>query len=277
MECMTHPFVNGIDFLCEAPKSITLTNNIPCVKNVNWEVEPSHLFSSPTMGSGATATLVPNSNTNGEAKLTFTLSSEGCNDAMIEQEFWVGKPNVVTNIQYPVLCFNQFEEMIILESPGATSYFLESLSPSIWLSTNTPVPNLPLTIIGNQLGYHLLRLTVSNECGSSSSLIDIEVVRCSGESGYWLKETTEDTFTDEVRIELFPNPTQNTINISYTIPSGYNDEAKINILSIKGRELRKFISHGGYHQLNIADLPSGLYIIRIEIEGIKFHNKILKL
>lgn len=234
-------------------------------------------ISSPTMGSGATATLVPNSNTNGEAKLTFTLSSEGCNDAMIEQEFWVGKPNVVTNIQYPVLCFNQFEEMIILESPGATSYFLESLSPSIWLSTNTPVPNLPLTIIGNQLGYHQLRLTVSNECGSSSSLIDIEVVRCSGESGYWLKETTEDIFTDEVRIELFPNPTQNTINISYTIPSGYNDEAKINILSIKGRELRKFISHGGYHQLNIADLPSGLYIIRIEIEGKKFHNKILKL
>lgn len=276
MDCMDHPFVDGLNFLCETPANFTLINSImPCVKNINWEVEPPHLFNSPATGSGQSANLVRNLNANGPANIEFVLSSEDCEDAVVEHSFWVGKPIVTTSIEYPIICLNQFEEMVILESPGATSYNLQSLSPNVWISTNTPIPNMPFTIIGNQLGYHQLLLTVTNECGSSSSKIYVDVVRCGG--GFGLKKPSEASLADEIKIDLFPNPAKNTINISYSTTINNNTGANIAIFSSEGRLVRTVASNGGTLLIDLADLPSGMYIIKIEINGNLFHEKIIKI
>jgi V8-like Glu-specific endopeptidase len=278
MDCMQHPFIEGSELQCaSSPEIFTLINNMPCVKNVAWEVEPPNLFSSPTNGVGETATLVSNDNASGAATIRFILSSENCEDAEIEHSFWVGRPQVTTNIQYPVICIDQFEEMVIPESPGATNYQLQSLSPNIWLSTNNPTPNVPFPIIGNQLGYHQLLLTVSNACGSSSSVIYVEVVRCEGDGGGFEFRSSDLKSADpDLDVNIFPNPANEFIEI---VCSDYNPGTRIaaSLIFTNGKVVRTIEEYSRHFKVKMADLPSGLYVLRLNWDGTTIHKKIIKL
>ena len=279
-DCMDHPFVDGPGLICSSsPEIFTLiNNNMPCGKNVAWEVEPPNLFSSPTNGVGDNTTLVSNDNASGAATIRFILSSEGCEDAEIEHSFWVGIPQVTTNIQYPEICINQFEEMVIPESPGATNYQLQSLSPNIWLSMNNPTPNVPFPIIGNQLGYHQLRLTVSNACGSSSSVIYVEVVRCDGNGGGGFEFSDSDLKLDKAdfNVNIFPNPFNDFIEV---VCSDYKMGARIEarLISTDGKEIKTIEEYSHNFKVDMAELPSGLYILQLNVDGMIFHEKIIKL
>jgi len=278
-DCMEHPFVDGTELLCSSSlESFTLVNNnMPCVKNVTWEVKPSNLFSSPTNGAGETATLVSNDNASGAATIRFILSSQDCEDAEIEQSFWVGQPQVTPNIQYPVICINQFGEMVIPESPGATDYHLQSLSPNIWLSTNNPTPNVPFPIIGNQLGYHQLLLTVSNACGSSSSVIYVEVVRCDGDGGgFEFKSFTLKSDETDLDVNIFPNPANEFIEI---LCSNYIPGTRIaaSLISTDGKLVKTIQEYSSTFKVDLADLQSGLYVLQLNVNGTIFLEKVIKL
>ncbi|KGE88321.1 hypothetical protein IX84_08935 [Phaeodactylibacter xiamenensis] len=92
MDCMQHPFIEGPEVLCTDPETYTLINNMPCVKTVTWRVEPANLFASPGSGNGVTAPLWGNNTSSGPATLIYTLSAEGCNDAEVEYDLFVGRP-----------------------------------------------------------------------------------------------------------------------------------------------------------------------------------------
>ncbi|MCR9134202.1 MAG: serine protease, partial [bacterium] len=90
MDCMQHPIVEGPEVLCTDPKTFTLMNNMPCVKTVTWRVEPANFFASPSSGNGVTASLWGNNTSSGPATLIYTLSAEGCNDAEVGYDLFVG-------------------------------------------------------------------------------------------------------------------------------------------------------------------------------------------
>jgi len=279
IDCMDHPFIDGPELLCSSsPEIFTLiNNNMPCVKNVAWEVEPPNLFSSPTNGIGGTASIASNDNASGAATIRFILASEDCEDAEIEHSFWVGQPQVTTNIQYPVICINQFEEMVIPESPGATDYHLQSLSPKIYLSTNNPTPNVPFPIIGNQLGYHQLLLTVSNACGSSSSVIYVEVVRCDGDGGgFEFRSSDLKSAEPDLGVNIFPNPANEFIEI---VCSDCKPGTRIaaSLIFTNGKVIRTIEEFSQHFKVKMADLPSGLYVLRLNVNGTILHEKIIKL
>ena len=275
LDCMESPFVTGPDLLCTSPRTFTLVNNMPCVKNVNWTVQPSHLFNSPTSGSGNVVTLSSSNNAKGGATLRFFLKSDSCEDVIIEKEIWIGSPQIFTSYPDPKICIGEFEEMIIPESPGATSYHLQSLSFGLSVFTSAPVPNIPFTVVGTQLGFHNLLLTVTNECGSSTGIIYVEVVRCDDDHD-GIKIRSSDSEKEVKGIELYPNPANNEINVVYNnLKSTVNSE--IEILSLDGKVLLKNKLIGNLLKIDIDDLPQGIFLIKSKIEGKVFQKKFIKI
>ena len=277
IDCMEYPEISGPDVLCTSNKTFVLVNNMPCTKNVQWEVTPSNLLFSSASGDGNIATIRAKSNVKGSATIKYTLTSNGCTPVEVEKDFWIGSPKVLTNYPDPTICLNQFEEITIPESIQATNYRLQSLSPNLSIFNNSPTPYEPIDIIGNRVGIFTLQLTAENECGSSSALIYVEVEKCGSQGGgYEDSGESSQLEAEEIDIEVFPNPANDFINVSCSecLP---NTKIKISMLSSNGKLLREIETNGTIINIDTKNILAGLYILKCEIDGNFFHKKILKL
>jgi len=71
-----------------------------------------------------------------------------------------------------------------------------------------------------------------------------------------------DTFTFDEAISIYPNPSSNQIYLDYK--AMYNDALSITIINTIGQVVKTVEDYSSSDQaINIADLDSGLYIIRI--------------
>ncbi|WP_207423117.1 T9SS type A sorting domain-containing protein [Desertivirga brevis] len=59
-----------------------------------------------------------------------------------------------------------------------------------------------------------------------------------------------------VELSVYPNPTEKTLSVQF---QGYEKQLKFSVFDLQGRELR--IAEG--NQVNVEDLPSGTYLIRV--------------
>jgi hypothetical protein len=93
-------------------------------------------------------------------------------------------------------------------------------------------------------------------------------------------ENTEDksiqTSKSNYLSKVFPNPASDVVNITYSLPSE-TSKARIVLYTISGQMVD---SYGGQAnethntiQLNVNNLPSGLYIASLEVEGRVIDNQ----
>src|SRR5690606_19299549 len=71
---------------------------------------------------------------------------------------------------------------------------------------------------------------------------------------------------------VFPNPTQSELSIQF---EQKNKEAELQLIDISGRVILQKVIQENY-MLNISDIPSGMYILQIRIEGKIYTEKINK-
>ncbi|MCZ4408498.1 T9SS type A sorting domain-containing protein [Cryomorphaceae bacterium 1068] len=76
----------------------------------------------------------------------------------------------------------------------------------------------------------------------------------------------------EIPVEVFPNPAQDRVQL--IIPSGYD---KLEIYSIDGKKIDQVNVSIGMNQLDIADFPSGMYILLFSGDSGMVSTKISKL
>ncbi|KGE89711.1 MAG: T9SS type A sorting domain-containing protein [Phaeodactylibacter xiamenensis] len=197
MDCMEHPFIQGPEVLCTDPQTYTLINNMPCAKTVTWRVEPANLFASPGSGNGVTASLWGNATSSGPATLIYTLSAEGCNDAEVEYDLFVGRP---------------------------CTFELHSFPTEI----------------------------------------------CVGEQGETLSGAAK------FKADVFPNPANEFIEVAC---SGYMSGTRIaaSLISIDGKVVKMIEEPSHHFKVNMADLPSDLYVLQLNVNGTILHEKIVKL
>lgn len=72
-------------------------------------------------------------------------------------------------------------------------------------------------------------------------------------------------------LEIFPNPTSQTIYIKYNKSEKINSVSIYNILGQKKIQINRDIN-----QIDISALENGIYIIEIKLDGQKFRQKIIK-
>ena len=94
-------------------------------------------------------------------------------------------------------------------------------------------------------------------------LYDVKSVITSDEDSYDLNKIAQSV--------LYPNPTTGKLTIKY-------DVKKINVLSTEGEILKEFGSQSVNSELDIAELPAGVYIFQITTEkGDLVNKKIVKM
>jgi Secretion system C-terminal sorting domain len=74
--------------------------------------------------------------------------------------------------------------------------------------------------------------------------------------------TSDEVLTpDNIKILVYPNPTMQWLNVSSTTP------AKVRMVNLLGIEVKSFGSSLDLHQLDLSNLPSGLYVLEAVLEG----------
>lgn len=62
-------------------------------------------------------------------------------------------------------------------------------------------------------------------------------------------------------VKLYPNPVQNLLTIAFSQSLG--DEKEITLVNASGVEQRKWLSAEELFQVNVSDIPSGFYYLRV--------------
>jgi len=87
----------------------------------------------------------------------------------------------------------------------------------------------------------------------------------------------EETFSDLVKIKVFPNPASDAINIQFDAP--VDDVIIVDILDTQGRLLMtdKIEPSSLEKQINLQDLPGGIYFFRLSNDKNRNVYKVVKL
>ena len=72
-------------------------------------------------------------------------------------------------------------------------------------------------------------------------------------------------------LSVYPNPAKNTINVAFDKPID-----SVNVLGMDGRVFSQQIVTSKQAQINISNLPKGVYILRIKSGNTVEHKKFIK-
>jgi hypothetical protein len=82
--------------------------------------------------------------------------------------------------------------------------------------------------------------------------------------------------TDDISIDVFPNPAQASCNIFIHSSGLLPDEAHVNVTDISGKQvLSKTIYTKANNRLDITHLSEGLYLLDIRVEGKRYSKKLV--
>lgn len=146
---------------------------------------------------------------------------------------------------------------------GDTIMLSNSTAGGTWYSRDTAIAKVSSTgvVTGNTVAGSLsteICYTVTDTCTTSFSSHKVRVNNPLGTSGPFLNN----------EISIYPNPVTTTLNIF-----AIEKINKVVISNIFGQTLYEQQYNGPYSQINVADFPSGIYLIRINGSEIRKFEK----
>ena len=276
MDCMEHPStsIEGPEVLCTDPQTYTFINNMPCAKTVTWRVEPANLFASPSSGNGVTASLWGNATSSGPATLIYTLSAQGCNDAEVEYDLFVGRPCTFELHSFPTeICVReQGETFLNLFEDCLGNY--SSIEWDFYGAISGYGHDNKGRYTGITTGTGYVCVTVTNDCGSKE--VCDEIIVKDRKCGFDPRNSSSKSDAAEFKADVFPNPANETIEVAC---SGYIPGTRIaaSLISTDGKVVKTIEEYSHNFKVDLGDLPSGLYVLRLNVNGTIFHEKIVKL
>ncbi|EJL68000.1 T9SS type A sorting domain-containing protein [Chryseobacterium populi] len=136
-----------------------------------------------------------------------------------------------------------------------------------------------VTSISPTNGYTLIDLTNLNGQNYSNIIIDELQITLGGEFRYagfdaftWVKDSnivlaTHDVKTSEKELSIYPNPTNGPLSIKA------KESSMLNIYSESGQLVKDTKIRAGINEINISELPSGVYILKSVTESYKVIKK----
>ncbi len=240
------------------PASITLEvngGNSPYTINVN-----NGVGSLSGVINNSTFTVNPNSTTT--YSLTSLSDANGCNT-----NNFIASATVNVN-QSPNADFNRSINKSTVTFTDQSSNDAISWNWNFGDSTSSTQQNPVHTY--SFTGIKQVRLNVSNALGCVDEYVEnILIMVLTGIEGLEFGET----------INLFPNPTQDQLSIEIKLKT--SESVNIEILSTDGKVLKNesSLSKSTDHQIemNVKDLPSGMYILKFSLsDGRHFNSKVYK-
>ncbi|WP_235298478.1 T9SS type A sorting domain-containing protein [Portibacter marinus] len=259
--------LGGSIYYCSGTEVFTLINTPPG-RSVSWYVSPSNLFSTSgghaSSGSGNTATIAPaNSSSSGFSAIYFTLSKPGFNDVVLSRFFWLGKPK--RPITSPVN--NSIEDRDLASSFNVSINTCEGVENGacngVWSASGAISENNP-SYVGPSQSYYAdyqglgtWSTYTTNVCGNSPTASgDINV---------------KPPFNPGLQVIDVNNPVRDFVNLSVTSQKknvSATSKFDLQIIDQNGNiQLSKSYLIGQNHQINVSNLISGMYYLRVANEG----------
>jgi lysyl endopeptidase len=252
-------YLTGPEIICNSSTNTTYTlnNQIPG-RTITWAVTPASLVN-VSSGSGTVAAFRPvSSSTSGLITLTFTQTSttSGCGVVTVSRQIWLGKPNFSLNYTPTSMCRNSYTTLAVLGQPASTqkaSYVWTYTAP---LTSLTGFETYAHMTSGNATGAALVRLKMTNACGSLEVQNNMNVTNCASGGG-------------SVFMTTQPNPASDILNVKIsTDESGEEplDDRVENNLIIFDQSGGMRVSHtftGSATSINIAHLNTGIYMVKV--------------
>ncbi len=245
----------GIPFVTYAGGPICTTanfimQNLPAGSTVNWT-------GTGLSFTGGTATRV--GNYSGLVTVTGTVTTPCGNYPLTTVNVPVGSPApTYININNTSCPEYYFDTNYV---PTATTYTWQyNQLPSGPITTQ--IRNVPSTlrIVFNSGYSYRIGVSANNACGSSAFITTTFTVSCSGGGGHLL---------------AFPNPANNSLTVAYKADSDAGKEVtqllpKIESAILKGTDDRMYVQSNEKAtsvDLPVANLPSGIYYLHVQIDG----------
>jgi hypothetical protein len=262
--------VIGDKFLCDdEPGVYTLNIPTPPGSTIRWEITPTQA-ATPSTGTGETAKLIATEDYSGQALLKYTIENK-CGSKTRELPLFTGRPRIknVTvdgkpgTFVYVCPSEGKRKHWINLELEGDFDNCIDEWNDQGTTSTSHKAcKEFDFTMIYNPKNFPpydcaIIRAKASNECGETTQ----NIVVC---PSYWACKDAIYQF------EFAPNPASNLVNISLALKEGQNLQQVnfpyIEILDRQGVIMRRENVSDSSIQLDVSDLPTGLYYVRTWIE-----------
>jgi hypothetical protein len=130
-------------------------------------------------------------------------------------------------------------------------------------ATNQPIPGATdQTFTPTESGSYAVQITdVDSNCVGQSDCVEVTILG------------TNDFGTDNM-ISVFPNPASELLNIDLV---NVRSEVTVQIANLAGQIVkRQTITQTDLFEINVSDLASGLYIVKVDYDSNVFVAKIIK-
>ncbi len=87
-------------------------------------------------------------------------------------------------------------------------------------------------------------------------------------------DAIDPSLKERLNLKVFPNPTRSVLYVNLTLPAGART-AQLTLLDAMGRSVHQQMLSQSSNQLSVAHLAEGLYLVQIEVEGLRYVEKLL--
>jgi hypothetical protein len=142
----------------------------------------------------------------------------------------------------------------------------------IWNIVDSNGSNLDTTTydLMNGSGVYWLQLSVFCPTKSTEDYFTVTQAIYFGNGGAYLVGL-EDNPEPENSIGLYPNPTFNSVTITFTS----NSTARVQLIDAQGKFIQESVIVSG-DQMSLENLERGVYFLNVEINGEKTNRKIIR-
>jgi len=85
--------------------------------------------------------------------------------------------------------------------------------------------------------------------------------------------TSAEYFAYDHEIKIYPNPTQDLIHIDFS--NRFAERCELKLYNIDGALLKKEYFFEEQKKINLADLPSGLYLLQLKTGGESYQQRVI--
>ncbi len=249
---VTVVIVPGVGFGNPATVSMQATSSVQ--PEVSYDIDPAQVIP----GESFTATV---SNFGGLSESTVDLMftiSDGTHSQVVSATVIFQATPTIPSIIAPdngAIISSQMVTFDWYSVANASDYLFELATDeeftNIIISESVTASIFTVEEIPGELGVYFWRVSAINDCGQATGApISFNFVVATHElSGR--------------KVEIFPNPANSKINVSFSIP--FEEDLSLKLFDINGRLIKTLtIQKGVNHQfLNIEAFPSGIYLLKI--------------
>jgi rRNA maturation protein Nop10 len=283
---VTHPacgtFTTSVPLIVNpATNSYTIISNSPsCIgsalslsSTIQTGGTATHFWRAPNGSTYSTSSIsIPNVQSSNAGTYTYTVTSPGCGTNTRTLRFVINDPTLVTAASNGPLCIGQ---AAYLNATGSTGTTYSWSGPSGYVSSSQFATRTNVQL--NHAGVYTLNATVPG-CGVVTRTTTLVVNNCRT-SDASIDATqdgvVQDAFNEEVQSENVLTENQEKLNTLQVYPNPFRDELNLiwsdmKVFSLKLYDLNgKLIleaepEDGFEYQLQVTDLPSGVYLLTVQ-------------